>query len=214
MDASGGPSRWSVERFGHPLAAALRQEIPAALHRAVELARGAREASALDTDHAFGPVRWKQQYEVLHEHLMELPGVTDVHPPRAQVRLTICRDHLLLPWRYAKRGDVDMRDVRPGNDLSRLIRDLLILFGPEPSHREVPLPLMPLTPEEERDRSALREAIKKLAPRPSVLLVGFACNSDAGLLRVSWGEAALIGNRELEWGHVEDLPLPGRRAGS
>ncbi|WP_433347818.1 hypothetical protein [Micromonospora sp. CA-111912] len=212
MGIAGWPSEWSVRKFGPTLAVSLRREIPAALHRAVELARGAREASELDTDHAFGPVRWKQQYEVLHEHLRELPDVTDVHPPGAQVRVTICRDHLLLPWRYAKRADVDIRDARPGRDLSRLIRDLLVLFGPEPSHEEVPLPMMPRSPEEARDREPLREIVEQFAARPEVVLVGFACNSDAGLLRVSWGEAALIRGNELEWGHVEDLPLPVGRS--
>ncbi|KXK59353.1 hypothetical protein AWW66_24735 [Micromonospora rosaria] len=206
---AGDPSDWSVRRFGPTLAGALRRQVPAALHRAVELARGAREASELDTDHAFGPVRWKQQYEALHEYLRELPDVTDVHPPGAQVRVTICRDNLLLPWRYAKRGDVDMRDVRPGRDLSRLIRDLLILFGPAPRHEEPMLPMMPPTPGESRDREPLREAVAQLAAEPQVILIGFACTSEAGLLRASWGEAALVRDSELEWGPVEDLPLPG-----
>ncbi len=206
-----GPSRWSIEKFGLPLATTLRTEIPAALRRAVELAQDARDASELDTDHAFGPVRWKQQYEVLHEYLHDLPDVVGVHPPGAQVRVTICRGHLLLPWRYTTRSDLDMRDARPGRDLNRLIRDLLILFGPEPSHEEVTLPLMPLTPEEARDRSALREAVEQMTDEPRVLLVGFACNSDEGLLRVSWGEAALLGGTELKWGHVEDLPVARAR---
>ncbi|GAB3954665.1 hypothetical protein GCM10027614_62130 [Micromonospora vulcania] len=91
MSGADGPSRWAIEKFGLPLASALHTAVPAALRRAVELAQGAREASELDTDHAFGPVRWKQQYEVLHEYLHNLPDVVDVHPPGAQVRVTICR---------------------------------------------------------------------------------------------------------------------------
>ncbi|MFC5924653.1 hypothetical protein [Micromonospora vulcania] len=67
---------------------------------------------------------------------------------------------------------------------------------------------MPLTPDEARDRSGLREVVEQLTDEPKVLLVGFACNSDQGLLRVSWGEAALVGGTELKWGHVEDLPCP------
>lgn len=203
----GGPSKWSADKFGPELAAILRREIPTALRRAVELAQGAREASALDTDHAFGPVRWKQQYEALHEQLRDLPDVTDLHPPGSQVRITICRNHLLLPWLYARRADIDMRDAR-GRYLSQLVRDLLSLFGPQPSHEEPFLPGMPLTPLEARDLSLLRDAIEKLAAEPQVLLVGFACNSEAGLLRVAWGEAALVRKTELEWGTVEDLPLP------
>ncbi len=166
-----------------------------------------REASVLDTDHAFGPVRWKQQYESLHEQLRDLPDVTDLHPPGSQVRITICREHLLLPWLYAKRGDVDMRDAR-GAALNQLIRDLLALFGPMPRHEEPLLPGMPLTPQESRDLTFLRESIERLVSKPQVLLIGFAANSDAGLLRVSWGEAALVRGADLEWGPVEDLPLP------
>ncbi|MFD2764892.1 hypothetical protein [Micromonospora eburnea] len=201
------PSRWSIEKFGPDLARDLRSRIPKALCRAVELAQQAREASALDTDHAFGPVRWKQQYESLHEHLRDLPGVTDVHPPGAQVRVTICRDHLLLPWLYARRRGVDMCRVG-GRVRSQLVRDLLILFGPKPDYEEPILPGMPLNPDEARDRTLLRQAIEQLASRPKVLLIGFACNSDEGLLAVSWGEAALTSDRRLEWGPVEDLITP------
>jgi hypothetical protein len=204
MGVVGEPSPWSVGKFGPELARDLRARIPKALYRAVELAQHAREASALDTDHAFGPVRWKQQYESLHEHLRELPDVTDVHPPGAQVRLTICRDHLLLPWLYAKRRHVDMRDVQ-GQRTNQLIRDLLILFGPKPGFEEPTLPGMPPSPDEARDRTLLRAAIEELSPQPGVLLIGFACNSDDGLLHVSWGEAALAPGRKLEWGPVEDL---------
>ncbi|MBL6275181.1 hypothetical protein JMF97_03275 [Micromonospora fiedleri] len=204
MGVVGEPSQWSIEKFGPQLARDLRSRIPKALYRAVELAQQAREASALDTDHAFGPVRWKQQYESLHENLRDLPGVTDVHPPGAQVRVTICRDHLLLPWLYAKRRGVDMCKVG-GRVKGQLIRDLLILFGPKPDYEEPTLPDMPLSPDEARDRTLLRQAIEQLAPRPKVLLIGFACNSDEGLLAVSWGEAALAPGKRLEWGPAEDL---------
>ncbi|MEU4712180.1 hypothetical protein AB0F73_00695 [Micromonospora purpureochromogenes] len=68
---------------------------------------------------------------------------------------------------------------------------------------------MPLTDEETRDRSDLREAVEQLAPEPTVVLIGYACNSEAGLLRVSWGEATLTRSDELDWGPVEELPLPG-----
>ncbi|SCE69484.1 hypothetical protein [Micromonospora mirobrigensis] len=182
----------------------LRNRIPNALHRAVELAQHAREASALDTDHAFGPTRWKQQYESLHEHLRDLPEVTDVHPPGTQVRVTICCGHLLLPWMYGRRSGVDMRNAT-GPLKSQLIRDLLVLFGPKPGYDEPTLPDMPLTPDEARDRTLLREAIEQLTPQPKVLLIGFACNSGEGLLGVSWGEAALAQGRKLDWGPVEEL---------
>ncbi|MEV1330905.1 hypothetical protein AB0J20_15155 [Micromonospora costi] len=198
------PARWPIEKFGPDLACDLRARIPKALHRAVELAKGARKASALETDHAFGPVRWKQQYESLYEHLRDLPAITDVHPPGAQVRVTICRDHLLLPWLYARRRGVSMRKVG-GRVKSQLIRDLLVLFGPKPDYEEPTLPDMALSPDEVRDRKLLREAIEQLTPQPKVLLIGFACNSDDGLLSVSWGEAALAPDRRLEWGPVEDL---------
>ncbi|WBB47423.1 hypothetical protein O3597_20060 [Verrucosispora sp. WMMA2044] len=204
MGVDGEPSQWSVEKFGPDLVRDLRARIPKALQRAVELAQNAREASALATDHAFGPTRWKQQYESLHEQLRELSDVQDVHPPGAQVRVTICRNHLLLPWMYAKRRGLDMRRVR-GRLKNHLVRDLLILFGPAPGYDEPTLPGMPATPDEARDRTLLRAAIEALTPQPRTLLVGFACNSDEGLLGVSWGEAALAPGGRLDWGPVEEL---------
>ncbi len=206
MGVVGGPSAWAVDRFGAGRATVLYERIPIALTRTVERAMDAREASALDTDHAFGPVRWKAQYEELHHQLRDLPDVTDFQPHGAQIRITLCAGNLLLPWHYSSKGDVDVRNVRPNRRLSRLVRELLGLYGPAPRYAQPSLPGLdaPATV----DRSELREAVEKLADEPRVVLVAYACNSDAGLLRVCWGDAALVRPDELEWTHVEDLPFP------
>ncbi|MBF9130490.1 hypothetical protein I0C86_16200 [Plantactinospora sp. S1510] len=67
---------------------------------------------------------------------------------------------------------------------------------------------MPAHPDDDRDLSELRDAIEESSPEPRVLLIGYACNSDQGLLRISWGEAALGRDNLLHWGHVDDLPVP------
>ncbi|MGC5330602.1 hypothetical protein [Micromonospora sp. DT62] len=209
MGVADGPSQWSIEKFGFAQAVTLRKRVPAALKRAVERAMDAREASEMTSDHAFGSVRWLVQYEELHLHLRELPDVTDLRPAGAQFRITVCAGHLLLPWHYSTRSDLEIARVRPGRTLNRFAHDLLAMYGPTPRYQQDTLPLMPLSDQESRDRSELRDAVERLPVEPKVLLIGYACNSDAGLLRVSWGEAALRQNGELEWQHVEDLPLPG-----
>jgi hypothetical protein len=208
VSVADGPSQWSIEKFGFAQAVALRKRVPAALKRAVERAMDARDASEMTSDHAFGSVRWLVQYEELHQRLRDLPDVPDLRPPGAQFRITVCAGHFLLPWHYSAKSDVEMARARPGRTFS-LARDLLVLYGPKPRYQQDTLPLMPLSDQEARERSELREAVERLPVEPKVLLIGYACNSDAGLLRVSWGEAALRRNDELEWQHVEDLPLPG-----
>ncbi|MFF0819211.1 hypothetical protein ACFYUR_02345 [Micromonospora haikouensis] len=212
MGVADGPSRWSIEKFGFAQAVALRKRVPAALKRAVERAMDAREASEMTSDHAFGSVRWLVQYEELHHHLRELPDVTDLRPPGAQFRITVCAGHLLLPWHYSTRSDADIARTRPERTLSRFARALLALCGPQPRYQQDTLPLMPLSDQEADARSELREAVERLPVEPKVLLIGYACNSEAGLLRLCWGEAALRGNGDLEWQHVEELPMPGDAA--
>lgn len=43
-------------------------------------------------------------------------------------------------------------------------------------------------------------------------VVGYACNARLGLLGVSWGEAALGNDSELQWYHDEPLPIPAHAA--
>ncbi|MGB2567647.1 hypothetical protein ACPFP2_04220 [Micromonospora citrea] len=209
MGVADGPSRWAIDKFGFANAVTLRKRIPAALQRTVERAMDAREASELTSDHAFGPVRWKVQYEELCAQLRGLSDVTELHPPGAQIRITLCAGQLLLPWHYSEKSDVEVQRVRPDRRLSRLARDLLALYGPTPRYEQPALPLPQLDPPEVRDRAELRELVERLTVAPGVVLIAYACNSDAGLLRVSWGEAALTHEDRLEWEHVEELPLPG-----
>ncbi|MEO3742727.1 hypothetical protein [Plantactinospora sp. B5E13] len=166
-----GPSAWAIERFGFTLAVQLWRRVPAAMHRAVERARDARDASEMTSDHAFGSVRWLVQYEELLNHLEGLPETVSVRPPRAQFRITICAGHLLLPWRYSAKSDVPMDFVRPNRTFSRFARDLLRLFGPEPRFTQDPLPLMPPHPEHDRDLSELRGAVEDLTLEPKVLSI-------------------------------------------
>ncbi|MEE6259375.1 hypothetical protein [Plantactinospora sonchi] len=201
-----GPSSWAVERFGPSLAVELWKRVPAALRRAVERAMDARDASEMTTDHPFGSVRWLVQYEELLTHLQDLPETTSIHPPGAQFRITICAGHLLLPWCYASREDARLEQAVPNRRLSQTIRDLLLLFGPKPPYEQEPLPMMPTVPDDDT-LAELREAIEGSAAEPRVLLIGYACNSDQGLLRLSWGEAALSRDNLLHWEHVDDLPL-------
>lgn len=208
-----GPSAWAIEQFGFKLAVQLWRRVPAAMHRAVERARDARDASEMTSDHAFGSVRWLVQYEELLNHLQALPETVSVRPPRAQFRITICAGHLLLPWHYSAKSDVPMDLARPNRTFSRFARDLLRLFGPKPPFTQDPLPLMPAHPDHDRDLSELRGVVEDLTLEPRVLLIGYACSSDRGLLRLSWGEATLDRDDQLDWRHVDELPLPAAPPG-
>lgn len=203
-----GPSAWAVRRFGEAVATHLWWEVPAALGAAVDRAVNAREASRMTTDHAFGNARWPLQYEELAGRLSRIDGAVLIRPPRVCYELVVIRQHVLLPWCYGRAGTVPMAQARLGRSFGRLARELLRRFGPPPLWTQPSLPLFPPDEQDEREVAAVSDTLDRLDPPPRILIVGYACNSEQGLVRVAWGEAALADGEHPHWHYVEDLPLP------
>lgn len=205
------PSEWAVRRFGANAGQVWRR-VPQALGATVNRALDAHTGARMTTDHAFGNARWPLQYEELVNHLRDLPHTTTVRAPHTFVELVIVNDHLLLPWYYADhRCSVDDGGaVRP---LTALTMELLTRFGPEPRWRQPHLPLHTLQVEGPDSDVVARigTELDRLDSPPSVVIVGYACNSHDGLLDVQWGEAALGDDRLLHWHHREAMPIPAPR---
>jgi hypothetical protein len=206
-DVLAGPSPWAVDRLGAGVATRLWTAIPKALGSAVARAVNAPGASRMTTDHAFADARWPLPYEELATHLQGIDGAVLVHPPRTSYQLVLVRNHVVLPWCYGRTGAISMRDARPGRSFGRLARDLLHRFGP-PAHRPQPAPPFPRDEADERDVAQVGDALGRLDPSPGILIAGYACTSEYGLLRVCLGEAGLGDGERLHWHHADDLPLP------
>ncbi len=200
------PSAWAIERFGPALAGQLWHRVPCALACAVRRARDAHEASQMTTNHAFGSARWPIQYEELVNHLIDLDDAAAVRLPHTFYQLIVLKGHVILPWCYARTPDVRMRDARLGQSFGLLAREIVARFGPPPHWTQ--LSLLAADEEEERQVHEASSVLDKLEPPPKVLIVGYACNARAGLIGVSWGEAALGDDGELHWYYDEPLPIP------
>lgn len=190
-----GPAPWAVDRLGFAIAAQLWERLPSALAAAVGRAANAREASRT-ADQAFADARWPVQYEELSSHLRAIEGVSLARAPRAAHQLVVVRDQVILPWCYGRTGAVSMRDVRPSRSLEQLVRESL--------HR--PRSSRPIV--DRADSAPGGELPSRFDQAPTVLIAGYACTADHGLLRVCLGEATVRQSGELDWRHVADLPLP------
>lgn len=207
--AVGGPSPWAWARFGGQAEQVWRR-VPQALAAAVSRALNAHQASRLSTNHAFGNSRWPLQYEELVNHLQDLPDAVPIRPPHAFYKLVIVHGQLLLPWYYADHP-VSIEDARAVRPVGRLAVDLLTRFGPPRQWHQPPLPLTMIDDDDEEDRRRVAQvtsALDEMDPPPQIVLVGYACNSHAGLIDIQWGEAALGDDRALQWYHHEPLPIP------
>ncbi len=202
------PSMWAVDRFGPVLAPELRRRVPHALACAVNRAVDAHEASQMTTNHAFGSARWPIQYEELVKHLHDLNGASTIRPWGAFYQLVIVGNHLLLPWCFAQTPNTRMRDIRPGRSFGRLAREILGQFGPPPHWSQPALPWPADDDEDEQQVHEVSSLLRTIQPPPRVLIVGYACSPQLGLLSVEWGEAALGDGDHLHWYHDEQLPVP------
>lgn len=204
------PAPWAVDRFGFAVAAELWVRIPTALAAAIGRAVSARRASRLADADAVDDPRWPVPYEELGAHLRNVDGAAIARAPRTRYPVVVVRNHVLLPWCYGPTGAVSMRDVPPGGSLSRLAREFVQRLG-GPRHRRHADPDLPHDDEcagpDQPELAELGALLGRPDSPPKVLIAGYACTADHGLLRVCLGEAA-VAPGGLAWQHVEDLPLP------
>ena len=200
MTTEAGPSRWAIGKFGEH-AETLWELVPAAVGAAVERQMDAHAASRLSTLQAFGGA-WPARYEELVERLKGLGGVEVVRPAGAAFQLVVANGQVLVPFRYADDLGTSHREPRATKRLNKSVRELLTEYRAEPDW--VTEGLFPISD------AATAPGVRLLGDlRPEgMVLVFFAANAKAGLLRLGWGEAAAVEAGELVWGFTEMLPLP------
>lgn len=180
-DVLTGPAPWAVDRLGSTAAAQLWMGIPTALATAVARVVKSPDVSPAVRRQALADERWPVPYEELCAHLHTVDGARLAAAARLPHPVVVVRDLVLLPWCYGPTGAISMRDAHPDRSLGRLAGEVLHrLSGPA-------------------DGSGRG---------PGVLIAGYACTVEHGLLRVCLGAANVAPDGQLAWQQVTDLPLP------
>lgn len=188
---------WAVERFGAQ-AGLVRERVVAAFLQAVANAQDAQAVSSSDKRFTYGSTLMIRRYETLVENLRDLPGVRTVKPETAPYELVLVGENLLFPFRYAEDDRTSLVEARIGDGrISGLAAALFRRFGARHTYVQEPL-----WGEEERPILAGLPADTRLIP------LAYAANDQAGLIKLYWGEAALVDpSGHLAWTYHEEIPL-------
>ncbi len=202
-----GPSPWVVEQFGDKVAAELWTRVPEALSTAIDREVNAHPAMTQTMERVLANPRWPLPYEELVLFLGTLPGAEIISVPKSVYQLVAINGHVVVPWCYGQSANASMRDAEVGRSFGRLARELLRRFGPPWRRSPVEAPL-PLDAVDEREVAKICAAIATISPKPEVVIAGFAGAPNLGLLRACLGEVKSTDNGNLNWSHIDDLPLP------
>jgi hypothetical protein len=194
---------WATGCFGD-LAPVMRELIVKSFREAVSSAQDAQDASLSTKRFPYGSTLMIRRYEALVANLRDLPDAQVVKPTGAPYELVVVRGNLIFPFRYAEDDRTSIVDAQVGGGrISELVMKLFERFGAKPAYVQDSL----LDVEEEAE---LRPILTHLPEGTRLILVAYAANSQAGLLKLYWGEATL-GDRSghVKWVHYEEIPLIG-----
>lgn len=193
-------STWARRTFGAH-ADALRQAIPTALDRAWVRARTAHDSAEMTTLHTYGTTLWVAQHEELIRAIGQLGPIREAQ--LIGYRLVVLGSHAFFPLCYTDQATVPVERARLPKPLSPQRQQLYGAHSPAVDDPQ--LLLLDWTDPAPADRP---RPLPELGADTQLITVAYACNLEAGLLRVEWGEAEHVGDGELRWGHHEPLPLP------
>ena len=201
-------SRWAVNTFGER-ASTVRRIVAESIMEAIESARDAQEASRTKWQHPFGLTFMSRKFETLSHSFRDMPDVITFRPSGSLHELTVVSGNLLLPFEFAKDRSINIMRAQIGgsNKISDLLKMLFARFGPEPT--AVQLALEVIDKEESRRQEAIADSLARLPEDTKLVLIAVACNSQAGLIGLWWGEAELLDEYgRLKWAYCEEIPLP------
>lgn len=199
------PAGWGQARFGdrcHELG----QEVVKALQEAVRDAQNAQKVSTSSTRHPFGWTLFSRYWDTISAALANMEGVFLVKPKGSPFPLPLVDGCLLYPFRYAEDSRTPVTDARMSDSVR--VKALFEKLAP-PQYLQDALFLAKSEPEDAMD-DVLGPDIQQLPDDTRLVLVPFACNDQAGLIKAWWGEAELLDDRgHLRWiGGPEQLRVP------
>lgn len=205
-------SQWARERFGdfaHPL----RDIIPLGLQAAHLRALAAHQGLGLESNEAYGLI-WRAQHEELVTRVRPIGGVRIIKPKRARYELAMLGEQnvILYPWRFSDDSRRRLTDARM--KLSEVRRNLLALTSDMPS-RQMTIEQAGMSEEElAADWEETQRNIKEMLSAGRLVLIAYASNPHAGILRAYWGDASQADeDGRLCWTYQEELPLDGLAQG-
>src|SRR5262249_14160222 len=129
-------SAWAGKKFGHDLAVALVERVPAAVKVAVDRQVRTQDASGLDHNYPFGAA-WEAPFDELAFHCGDLPGVAIARLPGKAQKFTIANGKVLVPFRYSGDRVTLLTDPKVAKSLNKTARILLAERGSKPRHEQL-----------------------------------------------------------------------------
>jgi hypothetical protein len=212
-DAS-APSPWANERFGG-FAPALMTAIPLALQAAHLRALAAYRGLGLESRDAYG-LLWHVQHEELVKHVLAVADARILNPVGARYDLLMIGEQniILYPWKFADDAYSPLTAAKMR--LSEVRRNLLALTIEQSDDGQMTIEQATLTEEElAEDDDEARRTLQEMISAGRMVLIAYASNPHAGLLRLPWGDASQASkDGRLNWSYLEDIPFPGIAQGN
>lgn len=208
-------SAWAQERFG-TAATALSAAVPLAIVKAHEFGIAAQASSGTRRKDPYGHTLKVRQHECLAEACRDIPGVQLRRPAAAGSPFELVTVEetavVLYPWRYATDGSRRRTDARMNTSAFRLS----LLAGAPQRDGQLTIEQGMMDSEALEALIAEEEALlSQLAQFGVVVTIGYACNADAGLFDLGWGDAELLDESgRVQWHYWEPLSPPKSGGGS
>lgn len=201
-------SQWAQTAFGDA-AEELATLVPGALRAAHAAALTAHVSAEMTSNDTYGHTLKVKQYELLVEHVCDVPGVTTRRPQGMRFELAVVPETnvAILPLRYTtdpKERRDDSRLPSPVSDLRKSLLGLNSSAGPRQ-----------LTIEHAFEDDAtltgsldeLEEVDKQLRKFGRIVVVGYASNPTVGVWGIGWGDLELEDENtgKVHWTHWESL---------
>ncbi|MRH92785.1 hypothetical protein GFY24_36120 [Nocardia sp. SYP-A9097] len=206
MNEQVAPTAWESAQFGE-LALEVRAAVWEALQAAHLRAVASQEGSGLSSNDAYG-LMWLILPEELAKALSAVTLVRTPRPKGARYCLTVLDESNLIiyPWKY---GDTAYAPLESAKMNLSEVRKRLLALGTGSASDQLSLDHAAMSDEEiDEQFQAEQDFLQDAADAGRLIVLAFASNPHAGVLRAFWGDASLgDGSGRLEWSHVEEIPL-------
>ncbi|MGV9823404.1 hypothetical protein [Nocardia xishanensis] len=212
MSEQASPSAWETDRFGG-LALSLRGAVWRALEAAHKRALDGHNGFGLETNDAYG-LMWLIQNQELAKAVEQIaPDARRIRPQRARYELTVVGDNniILYPWRFSD-------DAYSPLDAAKMTlsktREHLLSLTPDVSG-QLSFEHAGLSEEElDAEFQDLETFLEDAAEAGRMVVIAYASNPHAGVIRVYWGDASQADDSgRLRWNHVEQIAPPSGTSG-
>ncbi|WP_328410767.1 hypothetical protein [Nocardia sp. NBC_00403] len=212
MNDQATPSEWENERFGE-LALPLRGAVWRALEAAHRRALAGHMGFGLETNDVYGQM-WLIQNEEMARAIETVAEVRRIRPKRARYELTMVGENniILYPWKFS--GDAYSPLSSAKMKLSKT-REHLLALTPQISD-QLSIDHAELSEEElEAEFQDVESFLEDAAKDGRMVIVAYASNPHAGVLRAYWGDATRADDSgHLYWSHMEEIPQISETAGT